>query len=95
MCSVNVLIYDFFIQSLNTDQYPSSVRPFYTMLNQSRPQYSNSYDVFMRGQEISSGAQRCHLPDMLLKQIEARGLDAANFESYLSAFKHGMLFESI
>jgi aspartyl/asparaginyl-tRNA synthetase len=47
---------DFFM----LDQYPSSVRPFYTMPNPSNPLFSNSYDIFMRGQEICSGAQRCH-----------------------------------
>ena len=49
---------DFFI----LDQYPSSIRPFYTMPNKQNPLYSNSYDIFIRGQEICSGAQRCHDP---------------------------------
>jgi len=44
------------------DQYPSAVRPFYTMPNIINPLYSNSYDLFIRGQEICSGAQRCHEP---------------------------------
>jgi len=47
---------DFFI----LDQYPASVRPFYTMLMPADPRFSNSYDMFIRGQEICSGAQRCH-----------------------------------
>lgn len=44
---------DFF----SLDQYPSNIRPFYTMANASNPEFSNSYDVFIRGQEICSGAQ--------------------------------------
>lgn len=44
------------------DQYPSAVRPFYTMPNALDGRYSNSYDLFIRGQEICSGAQRCHDP---------------------------------
>jgi aspartyl/asparaginyl-tRNA synthetase len=47
---------DFYI----LDQYPSGIRPFYTMPNANNPLYSNSYDLFIRGQEICSGAQRCH-----------------------------------
>ena len=47
---------DFFM----LDQYPSKVRPFYTMPNLRDERYSNSYDLFIRGQEICSGAQRCH-----------------------------------
>jgi len=49
---------DFFM----LDQYPSAVRPFYTMVNATDNRYSNSYDIFLRGQEICSGAQRCHIP---------------------------------
>lgn len=44
------------------DEYPSAVRPFYTMPNHKDPTRSNSYDLFLRGQEICSGAQRCHIP---------------------------------
>lgn len=29
--------------------------------------YSNSYDVFIRGEEIISGAQRVHDPELLLR----------------------------
>ena len=45
---------DFFI----LDQYPSAVRPFYTMPNLKDDRYSNSYDIFIRGQEICSGKIR-------------------------------------
>ena len=41
------------------------VRPFYTMPCAHDARYSNSYDVFMRGQEIMSGAQRVHTVDIL------------------------------
>ncbi len=41
------------------------MRPFYTMPCADDPLYSNSYDVFIRGEEIISGAQRVHDPDML------------------------------
>ena len=41
------------------------VRPFYTMPDPKDPQYSCSYDVFMRGEEIISGAQRVHDPALL------------------------------
>jgi aspartyl-tRNA synthetase len=49
---------DFYI----IDQYPSQIRPFYTMPSAKDGNYSNSYDIFLRGQEICSGAQRCHEP---------------------------------
>lgn len=56
---------DFFI----LDQYPSAIRPFYTMPNPANPVLSNSYDMFIRGQEICSGAQRCHEAPLLEQRI--------------------------
>jgi len=37
-------------------RYPVQARPFYTMLAKDDPKYTNSYDFFMRGEEITSGA---------------------------------------
>lgn len=41
------------------------IRPFYTMPDPEDRRYSNSYDVFIRGEEIISGAQRIHDPKLL------------------------------
>lgn len=48
-------------EKYNTDfyilhKYPADARPFYSMLNKEDPRYTCSYDVFMRGEEIISGA---------------------------------------
>ena len=56
---------DFFMM----DKYPSKVRPFYTMPDPEDPALSNSYDFFVRGEEIVSGAQRIHDPDMLAASV--------------------------
>jgi len=77
---------DFFI----LDQYPSAVRPFYTMLNATNPLFSNSYDIFIRGQEICSGAQRCHESGQLERQIIAKGINPEPLQFYIEAFKHGV-----
>ncbi len=37
-------------------RYPIAARPFYTMMTKDDPRYTNSYDFFMRGEEIVSGA---------------------------------------
>lgn len=42
---------DFYI----LDKYPLAVRPFYTMPDPENPKASNSYDMFMRGEQIMSG----------------------------------------
>lgn len=57
-------------EKYNTDffilyNYPKEARPFYSMLNPHDPNFTNSYDVFMRGEEIMSGAQRIHDPELL------------------------------
>jgi len=76
---------DFFFM----DKYPLDVRPFYTMPDPHNPKLSNSYDFFIRGQEILSGAQRIHTTDLLEERAKAKGnkLD----ESYLGSFKNGAL----
>jgi hypothetical protein len=44
---------------------PKQARPFYTMPDPQDSRYSNSFDVFIRGEEIISGAQRVHDPALL------------------------------
>eukprot|EP00804_Cyclotella_cryptica_P019897 CCRYP_007806-RA/>CCRYP_007806-RA protein AED:0.02 eAED:0.02 QI:192/1/1/1/0.75/0.4/5/4183/623 len=78
---------DFFIM----DKYPLAVRPFYTMPDPNNPKLSNSYDIFIRGQEILSGAQRIHEPALLEERARAWGIDVATISSYLDAFRNGAL----
>jgi len=40
--------------------------------------------------EITSGGQRIHNYEQLVKSIESKGLNPEAFESYLMAFKFGM-----
>ena len=51
--------------------YPTNARPFYTMIDPHDPNYTNSYDFFMRGEEITSGAQRIHDPEFLAERATA------------------------
>ncbi|KAL8734731.1 MAG: hypothetical protein Q9181_003095 [Wetmoreana brouardii] len=75
------------------DKYPSAVRPFYTMPDASDPRVSNSYDFFMRGQEIMSGAQRIHDYNQLCERMRNNDppLDplSEGFRHYTEAFKYG------
>ncbi|KOB74314.1 Uncharacterized protein OBRU01_07415, partial [Operophtera brumata] len=57
------------------DKYPLAVRPFYTMPDPNNPKASNSYDMFMRGEEILSGAQRIHDPDYLTERAKHHAID--------------------
>ncbi len=70
-------------------EYPSSVRAFYSMPNSDDKKTCNSFDLLYKGLEVSSGAQRIHLPDLLEKSIEEHGMDPANFDFYINAFRQG------
>ena len=51
--------------------YPEAVRPFYTMPDVNDPGFTLSYDLFMRGEEITSGGQRIHCPILLSEKAAA------------------------
>lgn len=80
---------DFF----SMDKFPRRIRPFYTHADPSNPDLSNSYDFFMRGQEIMSGAQRIHDYEELCKNMRANDppLDplSEGFRHYTEAFRWG------
>ncbi|KAI9029371.1 hypothetical protein DFJ74DRAFT_482707 [Hyaloraphidium curvatum] len=72
------------------DKFPLAVRPFYTMPDPVNQGYSNSYDFFIRGEEILSGAQRIHDPALLKERAEAHGVDLKTIQGYLDAFRYGV-----
>ena len=69
--------------------YPVNARPFYTMVDPADPNYTNSYDFFMRGEEITSGAQRVHDPAMLTERAKSMGIPVESIKDYIEAFKYG------
>jgi len=60
-------------------------RAFYHMRKDGIPQ---GYDLIWKGVEITTGAQREHRYDILLKQAQEKGLDK-DVEFYLQFFKYG------
>jgi nondiscriminating aspartyl-tRNA synthetase len=71
------------------DKFPASARPFYTMPDPSDDRYTNSFDIFMRGQEILSGGQRIHESTFLEKKIKAQGINPDTMSEYLEGFRWG------
>ncbi|CAG8542626.1 2086_t:CDS:10 [Ambispora gerdemannii] len=71
------------------DKFPLEVRPFYTMPDPNNDKYSNSYDFFMRGEEILSGAQRIHDAAFLEERAKVHNIDPPSIQGYLDAFKRG------
>jgi len=70
-------------------RYPVAARPFYTMLAHDDPKFTNSYDFFMRGEEITSGAQRIHDPKLLSERATACGLQVESIKDYIESFSYG------
>uniref|UniRef100_D3TLE4 Aspartate--tRNA ligase, cytoplasmic n=1 Tax=Glossina morsitans morsitans TaxID=37546 RepID=D3TLE4_GLOMM len=76
---------DFYI----LDKFPLAIRPFYTMPDPTNPVYSNSYDMFMRGEEILSGAQRIHDAEFLTERAKHHGIDINKIAAYIESFRFG------
>ena len=53
------------------------------------PNYTLSYDFFMRGEEITSGAQRIHDPVLLENRIKEMNIPVDTLRDYINAFKFG------
>ena len=70
--------------------WPSEIRPFYTMPHEDNPEICKAFDLMYKDLEISSGAQRIHLYDLLVESIKNKGLNPDGFGYYLEAFKYGM-----
>lgn len=69
--------------------WPTEIRAFYSMPDEKDPETCHAFDLMYRGMEISSGAKRIHLTSVLEQQLKKRGLDPADFEFYLNAFRMG------
>lgn len=68
--------------------YPRKKRPMYTM--PCGEHETHSFDLLFRGIEITTGGQRIHDYDMLIKNMEYKNLNPNNYESYTETFKYGM-----
>lgn len=69
--------------------WPTASRAFYSMPDEKNPDVCNAFDLMYGGVEIASGAQRIHLPELLVKQLKSRGLNPDDFEFYVNAFRMG------
>merc|ERR1712172_266241 len=65
-----------------------AARPFYTMPDAYNPAVSNSYDFFLRGEEITSGAQRIHDAQKLVERAKEHAIPVPTIQSYIDSFKY-------
>lgn len=90
-----ILIGQYFKEEMDADfvfvtHYPSKKRPFYAMDDPADPTYTVSFDLLFHGLEITTGGQRIHDYQTLLKKIEDRGMTQEGMEQYMMVFLHGM-----
>lgn len=76
---------DYFI----LDKFPAAARPFYTALDKDDENFTNSFDIFLRGQEITTGGQRINNPRVLAERMAKAGVDPETMEEYMQAFEWG------
>ena len=70
-------------------EYPASVRPFYHMRPAGQQQLTCSFDLLWQGLEITTGAQREHRYDVLVRQAAEKGLSTEPMRDYLECFRYG------
>ena len=71
--------------------WPAKIKPFYIMTKDEKPdaKWSEGFDAIYCGQEISSGGQRIHIPELLELRLKAKGLNVKDFKNYIDSFRHG------
>jgi nondiscriminating aspartyl-tRNA synthetase len=69
--------------------WPVSVRPFYHMRHPDNNGLTRSFDLIANGLEITTGAQREHRYDFLVKQAQEKGLRLEPIQWYLDFFRYG------
>lgn len=74
-----------------TYSWPSSIKPFYVMPKDGDPKSKDSegFDALYGGIEISSGGQRIHIPELLIKKLREKKLNPDNFKAYVDSFRYG------
>jgi aspartyl-tRNA synthetase len=70
--------------------WPSEIKPFYIMDRDDDETLSTGFDMMHPRMELVSGGQREHRHDRLVEGFEQQGLDPAQFEYYLRAFRYGV-----
>ncbi|OBZ67021.1 Aspartate--tRNA ligase, cytoplasmic [Grifola frondosa] len=71
------------------DKFPLNIRPFYTMPDPNDNRLSNSYDFFLRGEEILSGGQRIHDAALLEERMKVAEIDPDSMKDYVDGFRWG------
>ena len=71
------------------NRFPFALKPFYVMRFDDNPKYARSVDLIYKGLEMSSGGQREHRYENLIKNIKEKKLDVKSFKWFTDSFSYG------
>lgn len=71
--------------------WPTDLRGFYIMRKDgdADAKLTEGFDALYKGVEISSGGQRIHIPELLIKMLKKKGLKPESFKHYIDSFRFG------
>ncbi|MBI5332039.1 MAG: aspartate--tRNA(Asn) ligase [Candidatus Aenigmarchaeota archaeon] len=72
------------------NRFPFSKKPFYVMRYDDEPEWARSTDMICRGTELSSGGQREHRYDRILKQAKEKQMTLESVKWFTDHFKYGV-----
>ncbi|TLY16492.1 MAG: aspartate--tRNA(Asn) ligase [Thaumarchaeota archaeon] len=72
------------------NRFPSKIKPFYVMKVDDDPEWARSVDLVYKGVELSSGGQREHRHERILKQMREKGMDEASLKWFTDPFRYGV-----
>ena len=72
------------------NKFPSRIKPFYVMREDSDPIWARSTDMIFKGLEMSSGGQREHRHEQLLKQVAEKKMTMSYIQWFTDVFKYGV-----
>jgi len=71
------------------NRFPFEEKPFYVMRNDKDPKYARSTDMIYRGVELSSGGQREHRYDNLMKNVKEKKMNPKSVSWFTDFFRFG------
>lgn len=69
------------------NKFPFKIKPFYVYHDN---EYANSVDLMCKGMELSSGGQREHRYEVLMKNVKEKGMNQKSVEWFTKFFKYGV-----
>ncbi len=69
--------------------YPARNRAFYHMRFEDRPDIAKGFDLLWNGIEVTTGAQREHRYEQLVKQATEKGIPQESLQFYFDFFRYG------